>query len=629
MRELKGFQKTFVKIYLIVASIFHLYTAYFGILQPRLQRAVHLTFFLPIVFLIFPATKKSSKDKISPLDLILFFLSITVGMYIITNINRINLRFMYVSPVLPIEQILGLLNVVLIIEAVRRAVVPLMSILISFFVLYLFTCQYFPGIFYHDKFAFQRIIEFFYLLQDEGIYGSLTGISATYIAILIIFGAFINQIGTGDYFLKISNKIAGKAIGGPAKIAVISSGLFGSISGSATANVYTTGTFTIPLMIKIGYSRIFAAAVEAAASSGGQILPPVMAAGAFIMSDILGIPYTQIIIAAALPAIFYYASVFIMIHLKAVEIGIKPIKVEEKYSWFYFLKESYLLAPLVVLVYLLFIGYSPFTAAFYATIVTIFVGIINRKTQFFLKVILEALEDGARNTIVVAIAIAGAGIIISSLTNSGLGLAFSSIIISLSKGNILIALLLIMMTTLILGMGLPTSAAYIIAVSVASSALSQLGLDLLAAHLFVFYFAVFASLTPPVAITAYAAASLSKSDPMKTGYVALKLASAGFLVPYIFVYNKALLLQGPLLSILESIFFTSISLIILSISIIGQIKSNVRIPLSIRLLQLIFIPFLLFPLFNNLILIVVTRVAIISFLIILYYKCINRSKDLN
>ena len=629
MRKLQGYQKIFVKCYLISASIFHLYTAYFGIFQPRLQRSLHLTFFLPIVFLLFPATRKSPKDKISLLDSVLFTLSIIAGMYIILNIDRINMRFPYVSPVFPIEQLLGLLDIILVIEAVRRAVVPAMAVLICFFVSYLFFCQYIPGILYHKAFSFSRIVELFYLLQDDGIYGALTGISATYIAIFIIFGAFVNKTGVGDFFIEISKKLTGKTIGGPAKMAVVSSGLFGSISGSSTANVYATGTFTIPLMTSIGYNPLFAGAVEAAASTGGQLLPPVMGAAAFIMAEITGISYIKICAAAALSAILYFFSVGLAVHFEAIKLKLKGISPEEKsISWSLLLKKSYLLTPLAVLLYFLLVGFSPFTAAFYAIISALFIGILNKNEKFSFIKFLETLELGGKNTIIVAVAIAGAGIIISSITNSGIGLALSSIVITLSKGNIFIALFLVMITSIILGMGLPTTAAYIIAVSVGGPALSKLGLNLLSIHLFVFYFAVFAAITPPVAITAYAAASLSESDPMKTGFVACKLAIVGFIVPYIFMYNTALLLQGSLFQTLLVLFFTVISIIILTISIWGYISEDVKVPNVIRIIQLFFIPILILPILNNSIIIWIRGILILIF-VILYKVVIPKSKSRN
>ena len=630
MRKLQGYQKIFVKYYLISASIFHLYTAYFGMLQPSLQRSIHLTFFLPLVFLLYPATRKSPKDKISLLDSLLFTLSIIVGMYIILNMERLNMRVMFVTPLLPIEQLLGFLNVILVIEAVRRAVVPLMAILISVFVSYIFICQYLPGILYHKAFSFSRIIEMFYLLHDDGIYGPLTGISATYIALFIIFGAFVNLSGIGKFFIDFSKKIAGQAKGGPAKMAVISSGFFGSISGSSTANVYATGTLTIPLMKNLGYSPVFAGAVEAAASTGGQILPPIMGAGAFIMSDILGIPYIKIIAVAALPAILYFVSVGVMVHFEALKLKLKGMSREESMSisWNYLLKKSYLVIPLVVLVYFLLIGFSPFTAAFYAVIAALFVSILNKDAKLSFPKFLEALESGGKNIIMVAIAIAGAGIIISSLTNSGLALSFSSIIITLSKGNLFIVLFLIMIATIILGMGLPTTAAYVIAVSVAAPALSKLGLDLLSAHLFVFYFAVFAAVTPPVAITAYAAANLAEANPISTGFTALRLGMIGFIVPYVFMYDGALLLRGSLFQILLAVFFVLISIIIFCISLTGYISEGIKLPNVIRIILLFFIPILIFPILNNSIIFWIRGILILIF-VILYKVIILKSKSRN
>jgi len=609
MRNLEKWQKLIVEIWLVCASSFQIYTAAFGIFESRIQRSVHIIFFLTACFLLFPATKKSPKGKITLTDALLAIASLTTGLYILLNYKRLNLRFEYVTKVLPIEIILGTIAVIVVIEAVRRVVGFPMAITIVAFIFYIFICPFLPGILHYAHIPYNRIVENFYLLTDQGIFGSLTGISATFIAIFIIFGAFVQNSGVGKFFTDFACRIAGKSIGGPAKIAVISSGLFGSISGSSVANVYSTGTFTIPLMKKLGYKSKFAAAVESAASTGGLIMPPIMGAGAFIMSEITGIPYIKICLAASLGAIFYFLSIGFMVHFEASRLNLHSISNEKILSWKTILKQFYLLLPLFGLVLFLIKGYSPFKAAFYAIIITIFISFFNKNTAFTPKKLWDTLVLGGKNIVMVSIACAGAGLIISVVSNTGLGITVSSVIIFLSKGKLLIALSLVMLTSIILGMGLPATPAYIIAISVGGPALIKMGCGILSAHLFVFYFAILAAVTPPVAITAYAAASIAKSDPIKTGYSAFKLALAGFIIAYTFIYNPAILLQGSIFQIISTIFFLTCSILIMATSLIGWLDRKLAI--WERLILLTPVPILIFPIVTVPQLRICTRVLII------------------
>jgi len=552
MRRLSGWQATIVGGWLICASLFQLYTAATGTFEPRLQRAIHVAFLLPVAFLLFPATKKSPRDRVTICDVTLAILTLVPVIFIAMESERLYLRFEFVTPVTNIEAALGLLNVLLLLEAVRRAVVPAMAVLATVSILYCFVGPYLSGLLYCRFIPFDRVIEMLYLLQDQGIYGTITGLSATFIALFIIFGAFIYVCGVGDFFTDLACKLAGKARGGPAKIAVISSGFFGSISGVAAANVLATGSFTIPLMKKLGYRKQFAGAVEAAASTGGLILPPVMGAGAFVMAEITEIPYINICAAAAIGAALYFLSVGMMVHFEAVKQGLPGVDMKEVPPLRGILRNVHLVIPIIGLVYLLVIGYSPFMAAFVSILLAFVTSFFRRKTMMTPKKVLGALEMGGRNMVTVALACIGAGLIISVITNTGIGLALSSVIVAWSGGKLFFTLFLIMVTSLILGMGLPCTPAYIIAVAVGAPALIAMGSDLLAAHLFVFYFAILAAVTPPVAIAAYAAASIAGSDPLKTGFAALKLAVAGFIIPYVFMYNPALLLKGSVLEILTS-----------------------------------------------------------------------------
>lgn len=577
MRSLRGWQAIIVGGWLICASLFQIYTGGFGVFEPRLQRAIHVAFLLPVAFLLFPATKKSPKDRITITDAILAILALVPVIFIAIESERLYLRFEFVTPVTSIETVLGLLNVLLLLEAVRRAVVPAMAALGAVSILYCFVGPYLPGLLHCRFLPFDRVIEMLYLLQDQGIYGTITGLSATFIALFIIFGAFIYVCGVGDLFTDLACKLAGKTKGGPAKIAVISSGLFGSISGVAAANVLATGTFTIPLMKRLGYRKQFAGAVEAAASTGGLIMPPIMGAGAFVMAEITQIPYIKICGAAAIGAVLYFLSVGLMVHFQAIKQGLRGIDMEEVPPLRLILRKAYLLIPIIGLVYLLVIGYSPFMAAFVSILLAFATSFFRRKTMMTPRRILTALEMGGRNMVTVALACVGAGLVISVLTNTGLALALSSVVVGWSRGIFIFTLFLVMISSIVLGMGLPCTPAYIIAVSVGGPALMAMGSSLLATHMFVYYFAILAAVTPPVAIAAYAAAAVAGSDPLKTGFTALKLAIAGFVIPYVFMYNPALLLKGSVFEIFTSSLLLIATIIFVASGLTGCLLEKINI----------------------------------------------------
>ncbi len=554
MRELKGYLSKFVAICLGGVALFHFYTAVFGVFTPRIQRGVHLMVLLPMAFLLFPATKKSPKDRPTVLDCILAVLSVIPPLFIMYANDRLNLRFELFDPVLPIEVALGLLNILLILEAVRRVVVPAMAILMAAFFAYIYIAPFLPGIFYVKPMPLARIIEINYLFTSEGIYGSIVGVTATFVAIFVIFGAFLQNTNTGEYFTNLACKLAGKGPGGPAKIAVISSGLFGSISGVAAANVYATGIFTIPLMKKLGYKAKFAGAVEAAASTGGLIMPPIMGAGAFVMSEITGVPYYKIIIAALLGAIFYYVSLIVRVHVYAQRYDLGSITDEEQISWKEILKDSYQLIPLVLLVIFLVKGYSPFMAAVGAIAATFGLSFVKKETMMTPKKLWDTFVLSGQNLIMLGVTCAGAGMIISIVTFTGLALGVATVITSWSGGFLLPALLLVTFTSILMGMGMPCTPAYIIAVTIGGPAMLAMGVDVLPAHLFVFYYAILAEITPPVCIASYCGANIAQSKPMETGFESLKLALVGFIIPYIFIYNPALLLQGSFMQIVSLCF---------------------------------------------------------------------------
>jgi len=438
--------------------------------------------------------------------------------------------------------VFGAVCILLVLEAFRRVVGIPITIVAVFFLAYAYWGPYFPGMFAHRGFSYTRIISHMYV-TTEGILGMPVGVAATFVYMFILFGAFLHKTGLGKFFIDLALAATGHRIGGPAKVAVLASGFFGTISGSSVANTVTTGTFTIPLMKSIGYKPEFAGAVEAAASTGGQLMPPIMGAAAFVMSQFIGIAYIEIAIAAALPALLYYLAVGFMVHMEAKRLGLQGIPKNRLPNLKKVLSEGWhLLIHLFVIVYLLVQGYTPLRAALVCIVVTVAIAMMKKSTRLNVKDILDALESGARSAIGVSAACACAGIIIGVVTLTGVGLKIANGIVVLSGGSFFLTLFLTMIASIILGMGLPTTAKYIVLASMAAPAIMKFGVPIMAAHLFIFYFGIVADLTPPVALVSYAAAGIAQSNPMKTGFTGLRLAMAGFLIPYIFVYNPGILL---------------------------------------------------------------------------------------
>lgn len=575
-RNIKGPIGIAIAAFAVAASLFHLYTSGYGVLEPREMRSLHLLFLIPLVFLLFPATKKSPMERIPWYDWILAILAFVGSGYSYLNAERINFRYQGVTEVLPIEVILGTIMIILIVESSRRMISKWFALMPIIFLSYLAFSSSLPGILHFKSYSFVRIAEMMYLFVDEGIYGFLMGLSSNVLFVYVVFAVFMIKCGVGDYLIEVAQAIAGGFRGGPAKIAVIASALYGSVSGSTVANVYATGSVTIPMMKKIGYKPKTSAAIEAAASTGGQIMPPIMGVGAFVMSELTGMPYSEIIKIALVPALLYYFGIIMMVHFEAVKQNVQPDEDREKPDWPSILSRVYMVLPFVLIAYLLIAGYSPTKSAFYVTLLTIVLGFINPKNRVGVKDIWNSLAEGAITASQITVALASAGIVVTSLTRTGAALSFSSMIINASGGYLLAALLMVFLAVVFLGTGIPTTAAYIIAVTVGSSALGEFGVPLIAAHLFVFYYAVFSDLTPPVCVTAFAAATLSGSEMMATGIEAFKLALSGFLVPFVFVMQPALLLQGTTMEIIQAIAFTFLAVYAMSISLVGC----ARVPLG-------------------------------------------------
>ena len=538
-RRLSGSSGIAVAVLATIFSLFQLYTAFFGVLDAQIQRAIHLSFGLALVYILYPTRKSWSRSRVHWFDLLLAILSVAAPLYIVIFYKDLVMRAGITTTT---DMLVGGLGVLFVMEAARRVVGwPIVTVAILFLG-YAFAGPYLPGAFAHQGVTINGLVgHLFY--TTEGIFGIPLGVSSTFIFLFILFGAYLEKTGLGKFFIDLANAIAGWASGGPAKVAVLSSGLMGTVSGSSVGNVAGTGSLTIPMMKKLGYRPEFAGAVEAAASTGGQLMPPIMGAAAFLMAEFVGTPYVNIVKAAALPALLYFTGIWIGVHLEAKRAGLKGIPREELPKVKDILAErGHLALPLIGIVYLLVSGRSPMQAALWAIALSIVASMLRKSTRISLADILKGLEEGARSALGVVIACATAGIIIGVVTKTGLGLSLGSTLIDLAGGQLLPTLFFTMVTSIILGMGVPTTANYVITSTIAAPILVQMGVPVLAAHMFVFYFGIIADVTPPVALAAFAGAGIAGSDPMKTGVQASKLAIAAFLIPYIFVLSPSLLL---------------------------------------------------------------------------------------
>ena len=524
--------------------------------------------------------KKSSYTSVSWSDWLLIVLSIAVPVYVWVDYLGVVERAG--NPDVS-DLVIATLLVLLVLETSRRTAGWALPILSLIFIAYGMFGRDMPGLFGHRGYTWMQLSNHFFA-NTEGIYGTSVSVAASYIFLFILFGAVMGKSGMGTFFNDLAMALAGHSRGGPAKVAVISSGLLGSINGSAVANVVTTGAFTIPLMKKIGYPRDFAGAVEASASVGGQLLPPVMGAAAFIMAEILSVPYSVIIVHAAVPALLYYLGIIIQVHLRAGKMGLVGLPRDRLPLVREVMRErGHLLIPIAVLLYLLlFSGTTVIYSAVITIVATIAVAGCRKSTRMGLKDICDAFADGARQTVPVAVACACVGIIIGVTSKTGFGLTMANTIIALGSQSLLFTLVFTMITCMILGMGVPSIPAYIITATIAAPALSKLGIPAISAHMFSFYYAMFANLTPPVALAAFAAAGISGGDPVKTGFSAVKLALAGFIVPYMFVYSPQLLLIDT--SLLEGLRITAgacLGVLLIGMAVEGHLFTSMVMPLRV------------------------------------------------
>lgn len=568
-RGLKGKTSIILSVFAIAMSAFHIYTAIFGVFDSIIQRSAHLAFALVLTFILYPVSKNNRKDKVSVIDWIFILLTLVSSSYFILNGQSIASRISYIEEISLFGLIAASIVGILLLEATRRTIGNALLIIIIIVILYGFFGHYLGGQIGHKEFSFTWIMDHLFF-TTSGIFSVALGVSATFIFMFVLFGKFLELTGGGKFFIDLAVSTMGKYRGGPAKTAVASSAFMGSISGSAVANTVTTGAITIPLMKKTGYRSTFAGGVESVASTGGQIMPPVMGAAAFVIASYIGVPYIEVAIAAIIPALLYYLCLFFQIDFRSKKDNLRGIEKKDLPNIKTVLKQGYLyIIPLVIIVVMLVQGYSPMRAGLFGIISVIIVSIFMKYGRMSISLFIKTLDFGARAMIETAIACAAAGFIIGIVSLTGIGLKFSGIIVNLAGNNLLLVLLFTMITSMILGMGLPTVAAYIVQVSLTVPALVELGVAPMAAHLFIFYFAILANITPPVALASYAAAGIAGANPIETSLVSIRLGIAGFIIPFMFVYGNELLLIGNYLEITLALITAVIAIYIFAAAIEG------------------------------------------------------------
>jgi TRAP transporter 4TM/12TM fusion protein len=562
-------------VFALCLALFSLFLPVYAFVPNLIERAIHIGLAVPLIFL---AGRKPKTWPILVLDLSLTGLGLWLCAYIILNFDSVLNQFGVVTG--GFQTLMGILMVLLVLEAARRMIKPVLPTITLIFLLYAVWGHHIPGYFGHVRYDLGQIFGMLYLTTG-GIWGQLTGISANIIAIFVFLGAFVGSTGGGAGFRKLSIRTAGRLKGGPAKVATVASAMFGTISGSASANVVTTGAFTIPMMKKLGFRPAFAAAVEAVASTGGQIMPPIMGAGAFIMAELTQTPYVKIAVAALFPAILYYLTCWIGIHFFAMRDGLRGLEPAEIPSWRETLGAStFFLVPFGVLLALLVLHFTPQYAAFWATLVSLPLAFLTTEWRWdrtFLTKLTGAIREGGPQVAMIASICACAQIIVAILSYTGLGVKISTSIVEVSRGSLFLALLLTMITCILLGMEVPTTAAYIMAVIVAAPVLIRLGVAPLAVHMFVFYFAILSAITPPVCGAVFIASGIAGANWMETARYSLRLSYAAFLLPFVFVYDPSVLLLGASpIAAAAGIFRTSMAMFVLSAGFIGQLRAPLR-----------------------------------------------------
>lgn len=580
-RIFSGGTSVFVTAVLVLFAVFQLYASLSGRLPQQILRYGHLGFAVSLAFILYPTTKRSSRRGVNPLDVLFAAAFLAVVAYFIVNFKALQLR---AGDYTALDTVMAGAGIFLVLLACWRVVGPPIVIIASCFVLYglmgprgLIPVEL-PGFLAQRGYQLPRVITHLFI-TTEGVIGNPVGVCSTYIFLFILFGAFLEKTGIGQFFIDLANALAGRAVGGPAKVAVLSSALQGTVSGSSVANTVSTGSFTIPLMKSLGYAPEFAGAVEAAASTGGQIMPPVMGSAAFLIAESVGIPYSRLMGVALVPALLYFSGIWIMVDFEARRKGLKGLPREKlPPAGPLLLEKGHLVLPLAAIIYFMLSGFTITRSALWGVLIAAVVPFLRRSTWVSPRRVLAALPLSARNIVSVATACATAGIIVGMVTLTGLGQRIGAGMFQVVGGNVFLGLLCAMISSLVLGMGVSTTSNYIITSTVAAPILIQLGIPLLAAHMFCFYFGIIADITPPVALAAYAGSAIAGSNPFRTGVNASKLAIAAFLVPYLFALNpKLILIDGTFLEALPMILTALIGLFGIGGGLIGYFNAPIEL----------------------------------------------------
>lgn len=576
-RHYSGVPREIVRYILAAFSIYVFYMNLISVWPEQIRRASFAGLIVFMAFMLYPAKKKTAKQEnfVPWYDVALGLIGTGCFFYHALNFEKLAGKATRISD---IDVVIGIIGILIMVEVCRRVVGIPILVVAGAFVVYAFATNY----------SLKRIIyTLFYTL--DGVIGTPIGVCSTFIVLFIILGAFLEKTNIGNFFIDIANSVAGRATGGPAKVAVISSALEGMYSGSSVANTVGSGSVTIPIMKKTGYDKDFAAAVEAAASTGGQIMPPIMGAAAFLMAEMTEVPYATIAVAAIFPAILYFSGIFLMVHFEAKKVGLKGLPKDSIPNFFkLLLRKGYLFLPIVVLIVTMSIGYTPSRAACLAILTSVIVSMFSKETRLSPKAFVESLETGAKNTIGVAAACAIAGIIVGIVSLTGIGLKLADGLLLLSGGIPIVVLFLTMIACIILGMGVPTTANYVIMATITAPIILTLipETPVLAAHMFVFYFGIVADITPPVALAAYAGAAISGGNPIRTGVIATRLAIAAFIIPYMFVLNPSMLLiNASFLNIVQVVITSLIGMFAISGGLEGYMKK--KLPWWQRILAIV------------------------------------------
>lgn len=569
--------ETIIQIILTCWALFQLYASISNKVPLQILRYTHLGLAISMAFILYPATKNARRNRLPWYDTLLAITFVCVAGYFIINYKPLQLR---AGAYTLLDTAMAATGILLVLLACWRVVGPPIVIIASCFILYGFIGKYMSGFLLHRGFAPKRIITHLFI-TTEGVIGNPLGVCSTYIFLFILFGAFLEKTGIGQFFIDLANSLAGRAAGGPAKVAVMSSALQGTVSGSSVANTVSTGSFTIPMMKQLGYEPEFAGAVEAAASTGGQIMPPVMGSAAFLISETCAIPYSQLMIIAIIPAFLYFMGIWISVHLEARRLGLKGLPKEKLPRLLPLIKSrGHLILPLITIIVLMLQNFTITRAALIGCVVCIVIPFVRKSTWVPFIQIFKALPQASKSVISVATACSTAGIIIGMVTLTGLGQRIGAGIFDLVGNNVFLALVCAMFTSLILGMGVSTTSNYLITSTIAAPILVKAGIPLLASHMFCFYFGIVADITPPVALAAYAGSAIAKGNAFKTGVNATKLAIAAFLIPYMFALNpKMIMIGGTFIEALPMILTSVLGLIGIGGGFIGYLNGPMNMPL--------------------------------------------------